>query len=406
MIANSCRLFNNTEEKIMKLKEFINKAVSVAMCAMIIGTTVVSVNVKADTKVSMEAADALDTHIDDGVVGILEKDDFENPEDYQKYLESHPQLQKQQSRLAARASANKNVKAKATLKYKITGLPSTAAIQKTYIGSTYIYVIQRSGSNSYLSRCVINGTTATYQDHMYLKNFGHGQTLEWFEHNSKPYFWVTCKANESYDIKWGTQIGRLQYEAGRTIDYTEIPRFSHLSYANKSGTSIGEVKRVDAAMSSNGNKIMFWVMDNTGEIQYSFYNTEKLNAVLDKAESKSSKYIPCTSSAVKAACSGSLRQSGSNRVLPNNSCQGLEFTDADSIYVIGGAAGDTPKIAKMTGSGSNYKYACLTTVTHSNFGSSAEAEGIQLKGDYVYFGISDKSKSDRACIYSIPKSVF
>ena len=239
-----------------------------------------------------------------------------------------------------------------------------------------------------------------------MKNFGHGQTLEWFEHNSKPYFWVTCKANESYDIKWGTQIGRLQYEAGRTIDYTEIPRFSHLSYANKSGTSIGEVKRVDAAMSSNGNKIMFWVMDNTGEIQYSFYNTTKLNAVLDKAESQSSKYVPCTSSAVKAACSGSLRQSGSNRVLPNNSCQGLEFTDADSIYVIGGAAGDTPKIAKMTGSGSNYKYACLTTVTHSNFGSSAEAEGIQLKGDYVYFGISDKSKSDRACIYSIPKSVF
>ena len=106
MIANSCRLFNNTEEKIMKLKEFINKAVSVAMCAMIIGTTVVSVNVKADTKVSMEATDALDTHIDDGVAGILEKDDFENPEDYQKYLESHPQLQKQQRRLAARASAN------------------------------------------------------------------------------------------------------------------------------------------------------------------------------------------------------------------------------------------------------------------------------------------------------------
>ena len=159
----------------MKLKEFINKAVSVAMCAMIIGTTVVSVNVKADTKVSMEAADALDTHIDDGVAGILEKDDFENPEDYQKYLESHPQLQKQQSRLAARASANKNVKAKATLKYKITGLPSTAAIQKTYIGSTYIYVIQRSGSNSYLSRCVINGTTATYQDHMYLKILDMGK---------------------------------------------------------------------------------------------------------------------------------------------------------------------------------------------------------------------------------------
>ncbi len=148
-------------------------------------------------------------------------------------------------------------------------------------------------------------------------------------------------------------------------------------------------------------KLLFQIRLWLKEIQYSFYNTTKLNAVLDKAESQSSKYVPCTSSAVKAACSGSLRQSGSNRVFLNNSCQGLEFTDADSIYVIGGAAGDTPKIAKMTGSGSNY-----TTVTHSNFGSSAEAEGIQLKGDYVYFGISDKSKSDRACIYSIPKSVF
>ena len=33
-------------------------------------------------------------------------------------------------------------------------------------------------------------------------------------------------------------------------------------------------------------------------------------------------------------------------------------------------------------------------------------EGIQLKGDYVYFGISDKQSSDKACIYSIPKSLF
>ena len=153
-------------------------------------------------------------------------------------------------------------------------------------------------------------------------------------------------------------------------------------------------------------KLLFQIRLWLKEIQYSFYNTTKLNAVLDKAESQSSKYVPCTSSAVKAACSGSLRQSGSNRVYLNNSCQGLEFTDADSIYVIGGAAGDTPKIAKMTGSGSSYKYSCLVTATHNNFGGNAESEGIQLKGDYVYFGISDKQSSDKACIYSIPKSAF
>lgn len=31
---------------------------------------------------------------------------------------------------------------------------------------------------------------------------------------------------------------------------------------------------------------------------------------------------------------------------------------------------------------------------------------IQLKGDYVYFGISDKQSSDKTCIYFIPKSAF
>lgn len=51
-------------------------------------------------------------------------------------------------------------------------------------------------------------------------------------------------------------------------------------------------------------------------------------------------------------------------------------------------------------------YSCLVTATHNNFGGNAESEGIQLKGDYVYFGISDKQSSDKACIYSIPKSAF
>lgn len=36
----------NERKKFMKLKQFVCKAASIAMCAMIIGTTVVSVNVK------------------------------------------------------------------------------------------------------------------------------------------------------------------------------------------------------------------------------------------------------------------------------------------------------------------------------------------------------------------------
>lgn len=310
---------------------------------------------------------------------------------------------------ATQALEKPNVHADATLRYTINGLKSTAAIQKTYIGSTYVYVIQRSGDNSYLSRCIINGSKATYKDHMLLKNFGHGQTLEWFEHKNKPFFWVTCKANTAYDKRWGTQIGRLEYQAGKTVDYTSITRFSHLSYANKSGKSFGSAKRVDAALSSDKSKILFWVKDTDNEIQYSYYNTAKLNAALDKKVSATSRYVPCTDNAVKSACYDSFRQSGNNRVLPHGSCQGLEFSDALSIYIAGGAAGDTPQIAKMTGSGSNFKFSYLAEIKHKKFNKTeTEIEGLQLKGDNVYFGISDKSKGNPnpACIYSIPKSIF
>ena len=362
----------------------------------------------ANESKNTETADTnedLDTHVDDGVPGIMEEDDFDTPEEYRKYLEEHPEQQVET--YAAKASANHNVKATATLRYKIQNLPSKNAIQKTYIGSTYIYVIQRVGANSLLSRCTINGNLATRKDYMTLKNFGHGQTLEWFEHKSKPYFWVTCKGNTAYDNYWGTQIGRLEYKAGQTIDYTSICRFSHLSYANKSGKSFGSVKRVDAALSSDKTKLLFWVQEKSkGEIQYSYYNTAKLNAALDKKEKEASKYVPCTDASIKAACYGSFRQTGSNRVLPNGSCQGLEFSDATSIYVIGGNVGETPRIAKMTGSGANYKYSYLATISHGNFGKSTESEGIQLKGNLVYFGICDKSEADPACIYSINKSAF
>lgn len=61
----------------------------------------------------------------------------------------------------------------------------------------------------------------------------------------------------------------------------------------------------------------------------------------------------------------------------------------------------------MLGSGSSYKYSCLVSITHSNFNKThTEIERLQLKGDYVYLGISDKSKEDSTCIYSISKDVF
>ena len=274
-----------------------------------------------------------------------------------------------------------------------------------------MYVLQRVGSDSYLSRCVISGARANYQDCMVLTRFGHTQTLEMFQRNGKEYFWIGCKANENYEYKWATQLARIQYSPRSEIDYTEVYRFSSLSYANGSGTSIGTIKRADAALSSNGKKLFLWVQDADGEIQYSYYDAEVLNQKLDALEKNGgSKYIAFTNADIKNACYGSFRQSGSNRVLPNGSCQGVEFNDADNIFIIGGGQNDPPKIAKLTGSKSNYTFSKLVTVTNSNLGvgAYAETEGIQLEGDYIYFGIYYKNKTDpgRWQIYKISKNVF
>ncbi len=348
---------------------------------------------------------------------LLEQDDFSSQEEYEAYLVEHPDVEPQQyteipeSQPMVRATPGSTGTTTATLEYTIVGLPSNNAIQKTYITSQYVYVLQRVGSDSYLSRCVISGTRANYQDCMVLMGFGHTQTLEMFQRNGKEYFWIGCKANEKYEYKWATQLARIQYSPRSQVDYTEVYRFSSLSYANGSGTSIGKIKRADAALSSNGNKLFLWVQDDTGEIQYSYYDAGVLNAKLDALEkSGGSKYIAFTNADIKKACYGSFRQSGSNRVLPNGSCQGVEFNDADNIFIIGGNQNEAPKIAKLTGSKSNYTFSKLVTVTNSSLGvgAYAETEGIQLKGDYIYFAIYYKNKADpgRWQIYKILKNAF
>ena len=86
------------------------------------------------------------------------------------------------------------------------------------------------------------------------------------------------------------------------------------------------------------------------------------------------------------------------------------YNNANNIFIIGGNENESPKIAKLNGSGNNYTFSKLVTVTNSALGTGAkiETEGIQLKGDYIYFGIYNKytTGQQRWRIYRIPKSVF
>ncbi len=210
---------------------------------------------------------------------------------------------------------------------------------------------------------------------------------------------------------WATQIGRMQYIAGATIDYTSIPRLSALHRANKDGKAFDGtgVKRVDAAMSSDGKTLFIWAKCDT-EMQFAFYRTSALNSIFDTLENQSSKYISCGSENVKAACKNSFNSIGKAISLPNGSFQGCEIDDSGNIYIIGGSKYDTPKIRKISYNGNVLKTVAITgTENNPQFVGDAEIEGIQLLGDYLYFvnynpNYPAGSAGEVQYIYSIPVS--
>lgn len=293
------------------------------------------------------------------------------------------------------AAPSKTVSASATLAYNVKGLQHNLAIQKSYIASTYLYVTQRSGGTVYLSRCLMNGSDATYVDEMTLTNCGHGQTLDMYTYNNINYFYVSSKADSSTTYYWSLQVARAQYEAGATYDYTDLHRFTYMNYANKTGSSLGTTYRVDGG--GNSTYTIFRIQTTVGSVTYSIYNTAALNQLLDSNEQ-----VQMNSPEAVSACVTSFTQTGSSIVRPNDSFQGIDMVSNTNIYVAGGAEGDTPELAMMSNTGA-YK----TLVNITNVGTH-EIEGVQTKDGNVYFNIvtDTTSKKNTQKIYYVSDNIF
>ncbi len=115
-----------------------SKLISLFMCMVLIMAVNVYANEDSEKKLENEL--------------LLEQDDFVSQEEYEEYLEKHPDVKEQQytetpeNSLITRATPNTTGSATASHVYDITGLPSQNAIQKTYIATDYVYVVQRSGT--------------------------------------------------------------------------------------------------------------------------------------------------------------------------------------------------------------------------------------------------------------------
>ena len=302
------------------------------------------------------------------------------------------------STFASAATPGKTVNASATLAYNIKSLNHNVAIQKSYIASTYVYVTQRVGSTVYLSRCLISGTNATYQDEMTLTNCGHGQTLDMYTYNSINYLYVSSKDDSTAPDYWSLQVARLLYVAGATYDYTSLHRFTYMNYADKTGTSLGTTYRVDAG--GNSTHTAFRVQttaDTTNSVTWAVYDTVALNQLLD-----ANTQVQMNSSGAVSACLYSFTQTGSNIIRPNGSFQGMDLLGSTEIYTSGGGEGQVPSIALITNTGA---YQSLVQIT--NVGNH-EIEGVQTKNGNVYFVIvpDPVNKQSTQKIYYVSDLIF
>ncbi len=301
-------------------------------------------------------------------------------------------------------------------KYIIKNLPVNAAIQKTYVISIYIYVLQRVGNDVYFSRYYkstgaptdiqTEGVDSGRGNFMLLKNFGHPQSLEWFSYNNKSYFWICCGGKafgyDSYGkpIYWSTEIARIQYTVGAEVDSSVCNKLINVQYAdpNGSGTSFGTLKRVDMALSSDRTEMCIWSRDTSAHDRFTFYNTTKLNKALDVKNARS-----CRSKDVKAACKSYVTTKNIPG-LAEQSVQGIELTNNSNVYVASGNRNKIKQIVKVNNKAKLQGKKTLTSPAELS-ASNSEIEGLQIDGNCLLFGLVglENIKQQEQYIYQINK---
>ena len=239
-----------------------------------------------------------------------------------------------------------------TKEYTLTGISDTYGIQKTFVGSVYIYALQYRGlldgrtenANSKILRFRINddGETASYLDCMYLDGFAHDQSLEYYYSNGHAWFWTTCTPTREYGesyTRWSVHVTRFCYAAGATVNYSDYTRLSNLKFASPAPSSFGTIKRVECALSDDRTKAFFWVGSATlGTTGAGCYSASGLASALDSAAAGSTVGM---GSQTAISRSGDLKRSA----LPKRSIQGVEIGNAQWVYIVGGKKDETPVVA-------------------------------------------------------------
>ena len=281
------------------------------------------------------------------------------------------------------------------------------AIQKSYLGDNYLFFIQRLENILYISRVELpkdgNVIDASKASRMILNNFGHSQVLEYYTHKGKSYFWIGCKGSDE-DYNWSTQLARVEFVPGKIVDYLACERLSSISYANEQGTSIGPIRRVESALSTDKKYLLIWArtyqIDDEDvrsyyKTRFSIYDANAVNDALD--ENTGRNYLPCTDERIKSACISSFEYvpgDSSADDLRYGSNQGLEINNLKQILLVSESRSKGQSqgkyIYKINSTGTILSRTLLTGYMMGS-GSVTEMEGLQIKKHKTYFALKDYS---------------
>lgn len=268
-----------------------------------------------------------------------------------------------------------------------------------------------------LSRTAITGSTIDFTgaEKMILDNFGHGETLDMVPNSgTNPTFWITTDSgSEKYgDDFWGRQIGLIQFDPSvGTVDYTDIKRLSSISSANSTGTAAFKIERCDAALSSDGARLIIMGAGTDDTRQLTCYETNVINQLFNES---SNGVVDCSKAPMTTSYgSGGALVSSYPFVhhLHWDSDQGLEFSNDNKVYITGGDQNATsPELPHILKGDWRFTDGNYETISFNlpNPGI-IETEGIQLYGDNVYVGVEFHENGDgeaRHTIYSFAKSEF
>ena len=292
-------------------------------------------------------------------------------------------------------------------KHTIKGLPVDDIVQNFAYTENMaeLYVSQKHGTDTYITRCLPNGNVAEAKDYIVLKGAGIGESLDVDQSIAGTTYLWSGGAPVTGSDSFATTIQRLQYKVDASsatgASYTAVT-VNGLQYASADGTALDStsVKRVNVTnTSSSDDRIVFRTQFSSDDIYYTVYTTSLLNQAINSAGG-SSYSMKNAASLVKSKFLLNNK--------PNNSFQGFE---ADGV-------GTDKKFLYMTGnSGSKMQLPRIYKYLYTNGGNTTlsavyrlpafmqTAQGIKVYNDTVYVAIQPiKDNANQTVIRTLSDS--